>query len=110
MVVVQLVSQLAGVGQHAIADVDIPERSLRRGASQAGRNSRTDSAIGRIAELGIPVMIGVPRRVERTEEEQLLPESGDLSADLNIRVIVGLVLDLALQIETLIRRAIGEVI
>src|SRR5207249_7933281 len=73
-----------------------------------GHTSRT--AIGRIAELSKLVVVPVPLRVERSEEEQMVLEAGNVAAELGVRVVVALVQDLALQIKALLAAAQSKIV
>src|SRR2546429_1041194 len=104
MVVVQPESQLTRIRIHADGHLIVAQARLRR----SGKTCRT--VIGRIAVLSELVVVPVPLRVERSEEEQMVLEAGNVAAELGVRVVVALVQDLALQIKALLAAAQSKIV
>ena len=104
MVVIHLPCAFSGVAVHALGDVNVSERKRHGGAGAEG------SAIRSVAEVREGIIAGVPLWVERTEEEQMVFEARDVTADLAVQVIVRLVELLADQVEFLVGAAKLEII
>src|SRR6266487_1137094 len=86
MIVVHFERQFSSVGVNVVVEFRIPQRSV--GESVTGRY-----------ELGELPVVTVERRIERPEEEQLVLESRDMSAEFRVSIKVGLMQVAALQIE-----------
>ena len=56
------------------------------------------------------VVVGIPLRIKRSEEENMVLSSRNVAAQLGIRVIVALMENLALQIEARIRSAAAKIV
>src|SRR5207248_8790541 len=104
VVVVHPESELARIRIYADGYRIVAQMRLRR----SRQTCRTE--IGWIAIQGELVVVPVPLRVERSEEEQMVLEAGNVAAELDVRVVVALVQDLALQIKALLAAAQSKIV
>ena len=104
MVVVHPESELARIRIYADGHRIVAQVRLRR----SRQTCRTE--IGRIAIQCELVVVPVPLRVERSEEEQMVLEAGNVAAQLGVRVVVALVQDFALQVEVRLTRTQSKII
>src|SRR5882724_2285920 len=104
VIVVDLEGYFASVRVHLDGDADIAKEILR------GSSARDGTCVRRITELSELIVVGIPLRVERTKEEEMILHAGNVATDLGIYVVLALMKNLALQIETLVLRPGREVI
>ena len=104
MVVVQPVGSLARVRVDLNGFVKISQMRLGRASQACG------TEIGRIAVLSKLIVVGVPLRVERSVEEQMVLESGNVASNLSIQVVIALVKDLALEVKAFLAATRSKII